>query len=130
MVLTDANGQVFRAHFRHVRLHDRKIIAKMSGRFDSSGDRWWMQTECTLHRGPCPTNKRPCDAKEASTGVAKCSRLDNFDRRKGLKLAFERALNSMYPSGSIGTTTEINSAIRGELWASFWSMVRKPKARR
>lgn len=119
MILTDSNGQPYRAHFRHVRLHDRKINARMSGRFDSGSDRWWMRTECTLHAGAWHIKSRPeGDTTPVFEGVAKCSRLDNFDRHKGLKLAFERALHAMFPE---------DTSMRAQLWASFWTRVRKPR---
>jgi hypothetical protein len=121
VILTDANGTVYRAHFRHTR-EPQVVPTRMSGLRYHRGEfhRWYVVTECTLHVGQCKDKDRPCKTPDSSHGEAKCSRLDQFDRRKGLKIAFERALIHMYP-------WEENRAIRSQLWASFWTRVRRPR---
>ena len=118
MILQDAQGNTYRAHFRHtLDPEGPKIYHRgMSSRWRENA-RWWATTECTLHAGPCATNQRPCGT-ESSYGISKCSRSDNFDRRLGLKRSFEMALHRLFPN---------DAQHRGELWASFWTRVRRPK---
>lgn len=117
MILTDAQGNTYRAHFRHIvdsygPKGKRSIWVR-----HLTEPRWWATTECTLHAGACATNSRPCGT-ESKYGISKCSRSDNFDRHLGLKVSFERALRQLFPT---------NQAKRSELWASFWTRVRRPK---
>src|SRR5579859_3572434 len=113
MILTDASGTTYRAHFRH-EMSSRERARGMQAIYrHSSEPRWWVETTCTLHAGTCATNERPCGTASAKIGISRCSRSDNFDRRLGLKLSFERALWQMFPSNN-------GQPMRQQLWASFW----------
>ncbi len=72
--------ETYIAHFTHVRTADRL---------------WEVTTLCTIHVAPCATSKRPCETLTAVTGIARCSRKDNFEKAKGRKLAFTRAISHL-----------------------------------
>jgi hypothetical protein len=112
MLLTDGD-LVYHAHFRHIR-HTPKLC-------ESNGKLYDVTTECVIHSGACLREKKqPCLSGGGVVGRSKKSVLDGFDRHKGHFQAFQRALNAM--------TT--NRALRRTLFTEYWSMVRKPKARR
>ena len=62
---------------------------------------------CTIHKGPCLNQTRPCDTPGAITCWTTCSRLDNFVRYTGRKIAFGRAINTL------------PRATRTALWAAY-----------
>lgn len=95
------NKMEFMVHFTHV-AEESELSNRM--------------TICTVHEGKCASNKRPCGTALASNGVAHCSRKDNFNRPKGRKVAFERAI--------AGYSTEA----RTQLWAAYIKRSRLPKA--
>ena len=132
MVLTDGNGQVYRAHFRHVRLD-------ISPGFADDATR--ALTECTLHKDECPDSRRPCGATVLYHGTAYCSVADNFERRVGHRLAFQRALLKLAPSFEsddkalvsamvvLERDYDANRDLRAQLWAEYLRQipVKKPK---
>jgi hypothetical protein len=127
LILRDANDNVFHVHFTHVKLDERYYNRRMERRM--SPNRWWMETRCILHAGECAPHHKDsaCNTAGGHTGVSRCSRLDNFNRRKGLKVSFERALNAMYPHSEDAHIDVENAVMRTQLWAAFWSRVRPPK---
>jgi hypothetical protein len=96
----------FAAHFTHIKLGARESSMTL-GRKPVFINRWSHKTVCTIHAGPCAAKVRPCDTVGSVSGQARCSRLDNFDKAKGRKLAFSRAISS-FPR-----------PLRAELWHDY-----------
>jgi hypothetical protein len=115
MILRDASGKEYTAHFRH--------------RMDAEGYvndrlRWKGVTECYLHAGNCGMDGKTCPVDDGIFAAARCSVLDRFDRRTGLKLAFGRAVGKMI-HGQDSRGEEAARKIRGELWAAFFARVKR-----
>lgn len=72
MRLTDAHGQLYKAHFY----------------YDGDGRR---TTHCRLHREQCDRTPAIC-TKPSTIGVAVCSRQDEFTKATGRKIALSRAM--------------------------------------
>lgn len=128
MILTDAEGHKYWAHFRHVperltvgelldnhwhKTDDGHIISKMlltklKHRNPDSEVVFW-RTECSFHGGECPKRPKdePCSVRPIMYGAADCSPLDRFDRNDGRKLALARAIK------------ELPKPLRAQLWASY-----------
>src|SRR5882757_10775513 len=84
---------LYRVHFKHQRVAERYDDKHLSS-YHVNPHRWYAITTCTLHAQECPTSSRPCLAQNGVTKVSKCSTLDQFDRHKGLKLSFQRAVEA------------------------------------
>jgi hypothetical protein len=120
MRLETNTGQVFNAHFRHVR-HEPRLN-------ESNGKLYEQHTECVFHEGQCNRERHSADEpiplcpipiERRITAVAKCSVLDHFDKHRGHFLAFQRALNQH--------TADRN--LRRALFEAYWARVRKPRHR-
>ena len=81
MILTTSTD-TYAVHFRHV---DLSIAAT----------RVTHITECAIHAGKCFSGNRPCMTLGETYGCAQCCHLDNFNRAKGRKIAFGRALSPL-----------------------------------
>lgn len=135
MILTDARGNKYWAHFRHVPEHvtagalltinkkrtdeghivARALVEKIKHKQPEFEVTFW-RTECSLHAGKCPNMDRPrgtaCSAPSLH-GHADCSPLDTFLRYEGRKGALQRALETL------------PRELRAELWASYFEQRRR-----
>lgn len=75
--------------------------------------------ECTVHAGPCKLRERPCGT-ESAYGRALCAKADVYMRATGRALALTRALHQ----------GAIPRPVRRLIWARYFTVSRKPKARR
>ena len=94
---------LYMAHFTHVPTSAARLLTLAS--LNSRLYKW--ETFCTVHKGACAKQARPCNTPDAHVGTARCSMLDPFLRPLGRKLAFGRAI-SVYPK-----------PIRAGLWAEY-----------
>ena len=94
MILEDSEGVRYSVHF-HYFMHDGKRM-----------------THCTIHRSPCDAKMRPCGTRPFASGLAECSKLDEFRKSTGRKIALARAMEILLPRPK-----------RAELWVSYLSKV-------
>jgi hypothetical protein len=81
---------------------------------------WDFVTSCTIHTGPCVLrNIQPRYCINGTTGIAKCSKRDQFVKRAGAKLALSKALR----------LTTLDKKARKALWDAYWARTRRPKER-
>ena len=74
------------------------------------------RTEVTVHPVPCAHNERPCRTTNQLVGISQCHERDQFSRRVGRKIAFERAV------------TGLPNELRAALWKAF--LLRFPPSKR
>jgi hypothetical protein len=83
-------------------------------------------TYCAFHLGTCAKDARPCNTPHATTGVAKCSPHDNFNRWVGRKLALTRALVAYrHPDTKHFMPKRVIAAI----WAAYLAKCPPPSGR-
>lgn len=125
MILTTDSGDKYRLHFRHWFNPEapQKPVhqpLKMSGLPNA---RELNATSCAIHLGDCVGKGRPCGTPGTEVGHAECSVQDTFNRAKGRRVAFSRAIRAFpkhvrqqlwrqwlksYPPGSIQRITGVD----------------------
>lgn len=105
MILKDSKGNTYAVHF----LHSSKPASEL-GPYGSITDKGLpiRFTACTVHAGKCAKADRPCDTPGAVIAYAWCAPVDQFNRHKGRKLAFARAIEGF------------SKELRRELWQDFF----------
>ena len=97
MILKDAEGGIYVAHFSHKLADDKKHV----------------HTTCRIHQGPCIHVLEPirhCSVPPSGLGIARRNPMDVFRKAVGRKLAFERAIGVF------------RRTLRAQLWKSYWSI--------
>lgn len=61
----------------------------------TDGDFISHKTICSIHPTPCAKKERPCGTPGTLTGEAFCSVRDPFNKARGRKIAFGRAIESL-----------------------------------
>ncbi len=140
MILIDAQGNKYWAHFRHVAQQitvrdlrnafqisprlirggtefyiSKKLIHKVAGKRDQRTETFWV-TQCGFHAEPCPNKNRPAETPCEGVklvGESVCSPLDIFLRDDGRKRALARAIK------------DLPRELRGQLWDSYFEQRRK-----
>jgi hypothetical protein len=108
MKLLDDSGNIWMAHFHHVKIdHPLKQTAINGYRRTAK----WASF-CTLHKGECKVKQRPCLITPIFEGKAWCNPLDLFSRYVGRKLSLTRALALAMPK---------DKRARAAMWRSYWA---------
>lgn len=97
MILKDAKGGVYVAHFSH--------------KFDADGK--GVHTTCRVHSGPCLHVLEPvrhCSVPLTGLGIARRNPHDVFKKAVGRKMAFQRAISAL------------SRDLRQQLWSSYWTI--------
>lgn len=88
-MLLQLNGIEYSIHFQHNR--------KVPRTFESAAlEPSWQQTICKIHAGRCQIKGCPEGIPIIGMGVAHCSEQDDFDKAKGRKLSFGRAIQQSF----------------------------------
>lgn len=106
MILKDASGNIYVAHFAHQHQQPVKGQYKMSSYATPTPQ--IGRTKCKLHLNTCTkAEDGPCTS-DGFSGLANCSVRDQFEKAKGRKVALARAMKSLEKS------------LRRQLWKSYF----------